>query len=360
MENKRARTKIPAAKERLVEEVTVDNKAFQLVHADVPIGFIELDRRNPRIRYRLSLEATGKKPLEDVINAMPEVKALRKDIELNGGLRERIILQENGTKLKTIEGNCRMVALQSLHAKYPDDPRWKTVPARILPTNADPRQIAILLADFHVAGKIQWKAHEKAAHIYDMNNNLSMSQDEIASVLRTSKATVSRLLAAYMMMKDRFLTIDDSKYAKDGERKWSYFEEFYKSPEIRDELKRRPELADDFCRWVGDGRIPEGADVRRLTIILKHPDARDKFEKWTPTKEAFDKAMKVVESNDPEFGSEFFKLLSKMRESCTSAAQVKEILRIRADKNARHRVLETYTALVDFMRLADVEIPEPQ
>jgi hypothetical protein len=284
------------------------------------------------------------------------VKALRRDIEKNGGLRERVILQPNGTKMKALEGNVRMTCLHDLHQKHPDDPRWKKVPARILPKEVDPKQIAILLADFHVAGKITWKAHEKAGHVYQMVHELNMPLDDIATYLRTSKSTVSRLEQAYKFMVDRFLKIDEEKYAKEGERKWSYFEEFFKSHDLREEFKKNPEFGDDFCRWVGDGRLPEGADVRILPSILRHPEARKRFEKGAPLAEV----KKIVEAAEPEQGSDFFKLLAKMRDACTNAAQVKEILRIRTDKVARQRVLETYDALVDFMRLADVEPEQTQ
>src|SRR5882724_7173789 len=127
----------------MVEEVTVDGRPIRLEYADVPIDKIELDETNPRIRYRLSMQKNGK-TLEQVILAMPEVKALRRDIEKNGGLRERVILQPqaNGTKAsKTVEGNCRLTCVQSLHEKNKTDPRWKTVPARILPEGVDPKQI---------------------------------------------------------------------------------------------------------------------------------------------------------------------------------------------------------------------------
>jgi len=72
-------------------------------------------------------------------------------------------------------------------------------------------------------------------------------------------------------------------------------------------------------------------------------------------KTALAEAKKIVEAGEPEHGSDFFKLLAKVREACTNATQVKEILRIRTDKVARKRLLETHAALVDFMRLADVE-----
>jgi hypothetical protein len=66
----------------------------------------------------------------------------------------------------------------------------------------------------------------------------------------------------------------------------------------------------------------------------------------------------MVEAAEPEQGSEFFKMLAKMRDALTNAAQVKEILRIRTDKVARDRLLETHEALVNFMLLADLEPPD--
>jgi hypothetical protein len=56
--------------------------------------------------------------------------------------------------------------------------------------------------------------------------------------------------------------------------------------------------------------------------------------------------------------SDFFKMLAKVRDSLTSAAQVKEILKIRTDKAARKQVLDTFEAFVDFMRLSDVDPDE--
>ena len=96
--------------DRLVEEITVAGEPIFLEHEDIDLDKIELDEQNPRIQYRLGLIAKGSKTLDEVILALPEVTKLRKDIELNGGLRERIIVQKNGADTyKAIEGNCRMV-----------------------------------------------------------------------------------------------------------------------------------------------------------------------------------------------------------------------------------------------------------
>jgi hypothetical protein len=343
---------------KLIEEITIAGETIQLEHVDIALDKIELDEENPRIQYRLAL-LKGTKPLDEVILGMPEVTKLRKDIELNRGLRERIIVQKNGKDVyKALEGNCRTVCYRSLAAnpKYKDDPTWKTIPARVLPKDIDPKKVAILLSDLHVAGKIQWKAHEKAGQIFRMSRELKMPQGDIATYLRQSKTTVNRYLDAYTFMRDRFFTIDNGKYASEGENKWSFFDELFRSKELREQIKDE-EFADDFCRWVGDGRLPDGANVRDLPKILTHPEAKKKFEKL-PKETAFEEAIKLVEAADPEHGSDFFRQLAKMRETFTNVAQVKEILRIRTDKVARERVLDTFEAFVDFMRLADIEPPK--
>jgi hypothetical protein len=340
--------------EKLMDEVVIGGNPVKMELMDVPIDKIELDTDNPRIRYRLQLQQDGKE-LEDVILAMPEVRKLRADIEKNGGLRERVILQlMSSGSYKALEGNCRTVCVESLNKKKPSDPRWKKVPARIVPKDVDPKSVAILLSDMHIAGKIQWKAHEKAGQVYHMHHTLGMRIEDIATYLRTSKSTVQRLLDAYRLMVEKFLNIDDGKFATKGEGKWSFFDELYRSKELRDEMKKNSEFADDFCRWVGNERLPDGADVRKLPGIIKHPEARKKFEKGAPLAEA----VKMVEAAEPEQGSEFFKMLAKMRDALTNAAQVKEILRIRTDKVARDRLLETHEALVNFMLLADLEPPD--
>ena len=339
------------------EEVMVGGQALQLRHQDIPIDELELDPDNPRIRYRLA--HTSGKNAEQELLGWHDVVMLRKDIEKSGGLRERIIVQQDPKtkKYKLVEGNCRTVSIRSLHEKNPKDPRWQTVPSKVLPPDADRRAVAILLMDFHVVGKIQWKAHEKAAQVYLMRETLKMPLDEIALYMRGSKTTVMRLLDAHKAMTEKFLTIDSGAYEKKGEGSWSFFDELYKSKELRARIKADPEFVDDFSRWVGDDRLPNGADVRVLSKILNNPQACKKFKEGN-VKVAFSEAKKLVAQEDPSVDSDFFKLLAKVRESLTNAAQVKEILKIRTDKAARQQVLDTYEALIDFMSLADVDPKE--
>jgi hypothetical protein len=339
--------------DKVIEELTVGGETIQLEHASIPIDQVELDEDNPRIRYRLKYMQEGK-TLDERIMKVPEVPRLLKDIEANRGLRERIIVQKNGKSYLSREGNCRLVCYRALHKKYPDDATWKTIPARIMPKNVDAKRVAILLSDMHIAGKITWQAHEKAGQVYRMHHDLGMPFEDIAIYLRQSKSTATRYYNAYAFMVEKYLTIDGGKFEKEGERKWSFFDELFRSKELRAEMKSNPDFGDQFCRWVGKGTLAKGIQVRTLSSVLKNPAARKKFEQGSQ----FDEAEKLLQDDNPEHGSDFFKLLAEVRENFASAANVKDILRIRTDKKARQRLLDTYEAMTDFMRLADVEPPK--
>lgn len=345
--------------EKFIEETMVGGQTVRLMHEDVPLDQIELDFANPRIKYKLALGGNGngkpasEKELEKLILGLQDVRHLRRDIEHQGGLIEPIILQKNGNgKYKAKEGNCRLTCYKDLHRKDPNNPKWKTIRARILSDDVTAKQIAILLSGWHVAGKITWAAHEKAGHVYEMSQ-LGMSQDEIAIYHHSSKSTINRLLQAYGFMVDKFFKIDDGKYKSKGEGKWSYFDEFFKKKDLTAELKSNPNFGDQFCRWVGEETLPQPVDVRYLPVIMKHPTARKEFEEGMPLKDV----KKLIEAEEPEQGSPFFTSLAKMKEAFTNAAQVREIIRIRTDPVAKKRMLDTYEAMVDFMTLADVPLP---
>jgi hypothetical protein len=190
-----------------------------------------------------------------------------------------------------------------------------------------------------------------------MHRGLKMSMDDIAMHMRASKTTIQRHLDAHRALTDRFFTVDNGKYAALGEGKWSFFEELFKNKVLRERAKEEPAFVDSFCRWVGEGRLRQGADVRLLPMVLGNQAAAAKFQNGEPSA-AFGEAKKLVAQLDPAIDSDFFKLLSKVRESVTSAAQVKELLRIRQDRVAREQIVQTYERLVDFMNLANVALPD--
>src|SRR5262245_18594553 len=203
--------------EKHFEDMMLGGRIIKIEVTTLPVEKLEIDRDNPRIQYRL-MRLANSHNLDEVILNMPEVKELKKDIEGNGGVRERPYVQFNKEldKYKVIEGNCRTACYRDLHKRYTTDNRWAHMPVRIFPEDVSGREIAIFLSDQHVSGKIPWKAYEQAGQIYRMHHEHKMTEEEIARYLRIKVGQVQQLYKAYELM-TRFIKVDDGKYGADGE-----------------------------------------------------------------------------------------------------------------------------------------------
>lgn len=130
-----------------MREITISQRSIEIEDVDLPLEQVDLDDDNPRILYKLSLEQEDTE-MDDVILAMQEVKNLKRDIKMTGGLRERIYVQKVGKRYVVREGNCRTVCYRALHKEDPKNPAWKKIPASVLPADITAREVAILLSDF--------------------------------------------------------------------------------------------------------------------------------------------------------------------------------------------------------------------
>src|SRR6185436_3148556 len=130
----------------LYEKVMIGNEDVNVELTEIALDLIDLDQNNPRIKYRMLIAPTGK-TLDDVLMDIPGVPELKKDIHLNGGIRERPFVQATNGRFLAVEGNCRIVCLRSLAREYVADARWKSVRVRLLPEHFSERQKSILLSD---------------------------------------------------------------------------------------------------------------------------------------------------------------------------------------------------------------------
>ena len=64
-------------------------------------------------------------------------------------------------------------------------------------TDLTEENVAVLLADMHVAGKIRWDAFEQAKHIYDLYKIYGKTYDWLGSHLRLSKSKITEMIEAY-------------------------------------------------------------------------------------------------------------------------------------------------------------------
>jgi hypothetical protein len=334
----------------VVDEITLDGKRVQVQSVDLPLERVKLDPRNPRIANTVALSLTEEgdalqKKLESLLWEDGDVRDLYRQVLINKGLVERIIVRQDGS---VVEGNCRTVVYRKLREKHPADPTWRQIPARLLPVDIGARDVAILLGEMHVAGKNTWTPFEKAGHVYRLHEEFALTQDEIAQRLRMSKSKVNQLIRAFDVMKNNYLP----KYpGSASSRKFSYFEELYKKPQLREWVANAPNGEDMFVDWVGTEKIDQGLHVRDLPAILKDEDAVKAL-----TEDGFAAAQRVLEEDNPALTSKLFRRMVEMAEALKKA-QLDDIQRVRKGGNSKARriVQDLSESLSHFVELCGIK-----
>jgi hypothetical protein len=345
-----ARSTSTRAAPLVVDEITLDGRKVQVQNADLPVDKVRLDPRNPRIAntVAVSLSEDGpalQKQLEALLWEDGDVRDLYRQVLINKGLIERIIVRQDGT---VVEGNCRTVVYRKLHENYPSERRWQHIPARLLPDDIGDREIAILLGEMHVAGKNTWTPFEKAGHVYRLHKDFALTQDEIAQRLRMSKSKVNQLIRAFDLMKNKYLP----KYPGPANiRKFSYFEELFKKPPLRDWVSSSAGAEDLFVDWVGENKLTQGIHVRDLPAILEDDEAVKAL-----TEEGFAAAQRVIAEDNPAVNSKLFRRMLDMADALKKA-QLDDIQRVRRSGNSKARriVQDLDKALAHFIDLCGIK-----
>lgn len=338
----------PEAQAQLIDEITLDKVRVVVRGVDLPLESVRLDPNNPRVASAVMIGNYGEgerlqQELTKLLWDDPEVRALYQSVLQNRGLVERIIVRHDGT---VAEGNCRTVVYNKLAKNYPSDPTWHRIPARVLPAEITERQLAILLGELHVGGKNEWSPFEKAGHIYRLFNQHGLTQDEIAKLLKTSKTVVNHNNRAFAAMKDKYLPQFPGPGAV---RKFSYFLELFKQPELRAWLAEDPNGLNDFVLWVGTEKIGRGTDVRVLSDVVRNAAALDAFRA-----QGYEAARKVLELDRPELTFPLFKMMLEMKEAL-DGARLDDIQKVRKDKvgSAKRIVRDLKESLDRFVDLCD-------
>jgi hypothetical protein len=334
----------------VVDEITLDGKKIQVQNADLPLDDVRLDPKNPRIANTVAISISEDGPelqrkLESLLWEDDDVRDLYRQVLINKGLVERIIVRPDGM---AVEGNCRTVVYRKLREKFPSERRWQKIPSRLLPSDIGDREIAILLGEMHVAGKNTWTPFEKAGHVYRLHKDFALTQDEIAQRLRMSKSKVNQLIRAFDVMKNQFLPRYPGPVSI---RKFSYFEELFKKPPLRDWVASDSVAEARFVEWVGTNKIAQGIHVRDLPAILESEDAVKAL-----SEEGFAAAQRVLAEDNPAINSKLFRRMIEMTEALRKA-QLDDIQRVRRANNAKARRItqDLRKALGHFLELCGMD-----
>jgi hypothetical protein len=279
--------------------ITVQGKQIPFARGLVPVDMCELDPANPRIQYLIGQKAgvVSEKELDELLWARDPVKALAQSIYQNGGVYEPIIVQRNGKKHRVREGNSRKVACSHLLEQYPNDPRFMNIPAMIFDVDLTEEDLAVLLADMHVAGKIRWDAYEQAKHVHDLFHIYGKTYDWLSNHLRLSKGKIKELLGAYQATSE-FLQLHPSPA---NVRKFSFFVEVMKKRELRDRFENDLQFKQKFHKWLIEDKLTDNRHVRSLPAILAHKEASKAL-----SDSGYEAAATVLTREDPSLESDLF------------------------------------------------------
>ncbi|MBX3026693.1 hypothetical protein KF840_17445 [bacterium] len=329
--------------------MTVQGKDIPFTRGSIQVDSCELDPGNPRIQYLIGQKAgsISQEELDELVWQKDSVKALAQSIQQNGGVYEQLIVQRRGDKYRVREGNCRTVACRHLLEQYPGDKRFATMPAMIFDVDLTEEDLAVLLADMHVAGKIRWDAYEQAKHVHDLFNVYGKTYDWLSNHLRLSKSKIVELLSAYSAMTD-FLVANP---ASGNVRKFSFFHELMKKKELREEYKMFDEFKQRFHRWLSEGRITDARQVRALPGILANPDALKALDD-----SGFVEASRVLIQEDPSLESDLFHAIKKATEKL-KAAPVSDLQDLKSGNPQKLIMLRNlYRAIDDLATLAEIKL----
>jgi hypothetical protein len=306
-----------------------------------------LDPRNPRIQYLVGLNPRmNEAQVEEVLWEKDKVKALYNSIEQNGGVREDLVLErrsEGGYLVR--EGNCRTVAERKLVLQYPGDQRFETMPAMVFDEITE-EDLAVLLADMHVAGKIQWDAFEQAKHVFDLYTVYGKTYEWLSNHLRLSKSKITEYLAAYQATQEYL----DARPDPANVSKFSLFHEVMRKKDLREKFRNDPEFKQSFHRWVASGKLTDSKQVRELGPILEKPEALEALEA-----SGVAEALKVLYRDDPSLSSDLFKSV-KEATSQLKKAPASEIQELSTDAQKLIMLRNLSRAVDDLATLAGVKL----
>ncbi len=289
------------------ETILIQGRSVPYTRGSVSLCDCEIDPQNPRIQFLVGQRAgaIGEDELDELIWEKDAVKALGQSILQNGGVYEALIVQRHGSRLLVREGNCRTVACRRLLEQHPNDNRFKTMPAMIFDVELTEEDLAVLLADMHVSGKIRWDAYEQAKHVSDLFNVYGKTYEWLSNHLRLSKGKIRELLEAYQAATE-YLSLHPAPV---NVRKFAVFHEIVKKKDLRQRFKDDSRFKQSFHKWVQEERINDSKQVRELPMILANPEAIKALDR-----DGFEEAQKILVRDDPSLQSDAFLAIKQATE----------------------------------------------
>lgn len=330
------------------DRIRIQDRDVPFERARLAVDQLTLDPRNPRIQYLIGRQAEPitDKRLDDLLWAKDQVKALAQSIRQNGGVYDPLIVQKLDGRYIVREGNSRTVATRHLRDQYPTDDRFFTVPAMVFDEALNEDDLAVLLADMHVAGKIRWDAYEQAKHVSTLYEVHGKTYDWLANHLRLSKSKITQQLKAYKWTTDYL----DGRPDQRNLDKFTFFQELARKKDLAQRYTDDLEFQQQFKQWLADACLTDSRQVRELDRILENAQAVRVLGE-----SGYSAAVTVLIREDPSLGSDLYDAVKRAAERLTKAP-ADEIRDLAQNKQKLLMLRSLRRAIDDLATLAEVEL----
>lgn len=278
----------------------------ELELVEVDPDAVVLDATNPRLGFSIrQLDPAERTDAACtlLLTSQEEVEELKRSILLSGGVQEPIYLRPNAI---VAEGNRRVAAMRLAGEERPNDPRFKTMPAWVIPEGTPESVIQNLLNEIHLGSVRGWAPYEKALQLRALVGG-GLIEEEVAERYRMTAREVRQHIAAADFMDREYFAITDDPTNIEHRAKYSYFLEFEKNTRLQKRVDAEPDLRARFAGWVKTGKVATGERVRRLSKILESAEAARLLEIA-----GFDAAEEYLKRECPE-EQELYALAEKTR-----------------------------------------------
>ncbi len=330
------------------DSIRLQDRDVPFERARLTVDQLTLDPMNPRIQWLIGRqpEPVTQERLDELLWAKDQVKGLAQSIKQNGGVYDPLVVQKLDGRYLVREGNSRTVATRHVAEQHPDDDRFSTVPAMVFDEELADDDLAVLLADMHVTGKIRWDAYEQAKHVSTLYDVHGKTYDWLATHLRLSKSRITQDLKAYRWTTDYLTEHPDPRNLE----KFAFFQELARKRELAERYGEDLEFQRQFKRWLAEGKLNDSKQVRDLVGILAHEQAMKVLGE-----EGYPAAAGVLIREDPALGSDLYDAVKRATEKLAKAP-ADEIRDLAQNKQKLLMLRSLRRAVDDLATLAEVEL----
>jgi rhodanese-related sulfurtransferase len=274
----------------------------------VDLESIYLDPNNPRFNDDNHIEVEESRIIESSIQALTlekmkkdyDVDSLESTIEKMGFLKiNRVVVREleaHPNCFVVVEGNRRISACKSLKQQFD---KGRAIEPKILESINNIEVLIYKGKDRNISWEIQgvnhltglraWPPFNQAYHLVQKMENEDLSAKNAAKMFGLKANDVIKMVRAYYALQK---LKDDDEYGERAENSlYSYFEEVFKKPDVKNwlswddssrEFTNKPNLSKFYSWFLPNSeerkQLPMAIDIRKLPPILRDTRALDEFD----------------------------------------------------------------------------------